>query len=65
MQGGLKNSYDQSNEDLPTKEIQTEEIFYEDFENQCPEDFFKTFAKKNEENDDDYINLASTQKFLQ
>lgn len=65
MQGGIKNSYDQSNEDYPTKEIQTDEILYDDFENQCPEDFFRTFTKKNEENEDDYINLAHTQKFTQ
>lgn len=63
MQGGLKNSYDQSNEDYPTREIQTDEILYEDFENQCPEDFFKNFMKRGD--DDDHLNLAHTQKFNQ
>lgn len=64
MLGGLKNSYDQSNEEWPCQEIQTDEILFDDFENQCPEDFFRNFSRR-EEDDDDYMNLVHTQKFTQ
>ena len=64
MNGNIKNSSDQSNEDKPIKEIQTDEIMTENFENQCPEDFFQTFGKKNED-EEDLQNLANTQRFLQ
>ncbi len=64
MQGNVKNSSDQSNEDKPIKEIQTDEILTENFENQCPEDFFRTFGIKNED-EEDLQNLENTQRFLQ
>ena len=41
--GYLKNSADQSNADQPCKDTQTEDICYNEGENQCPEDFNKTF----------------------
>lgn len=64
MQVTLKNSADQTNEDNPTKEVQTDEIIYEDFENQCPDDFFKVFMKKNDDSDEeDFTYLAHTQRF--
>ena len=65
MQGVLKNSYDQSNEDKPAKDVQTEDILNEDFENQCPEDFFKIFTKKTDDFEEDYLNLAHTHRFIQ
>lgn len=64
MQGNLKNSADQTNEDNPLKEIQTEDILCEDFENQCPEDYFKVFLKENDVSEQDFTYLAHTQKFI-
>lgn len=65
IQGGIKNSYDQSNDDRLMREVQTEEIVCEDFENQCPEDYFHNFQKKTEDFFEDFESLAHTQKFLQ
>lgn len=67
--GCLKNSADQSNDDQPCKEIQTEEIFYNEGENQCPEDFNKTFIKKKNNDDnldeDDTILIQNTNRLIQ
>lgn len=66
--GSIKNSADQSNDNLPCKEIQTEEITYNDGENQCPDDYNKTVLKKRDENDenfDEILGLQNTQRFIE